>query len=87
MNKDELVKVVAEKTTSSQAVVKVIVNNVLEAISTELTNGGIVELKGFGAFSVKETAERTGRNPKTGEQITIQATKRAKFKPSKNILK
>lgn len=87
MNKDELVKIVAESTSSSQAVVKAIVNNTLEAISTELTNGGAVELKGFGTFSVKETAERQGRNPKTGEQITIPATKRAKFKPSKNILK
>lgn len=58
---------------------------VIESITTELKNGGDVSLVGFGVFSVKERAARTGRNPQTGAPIEIKAAKVPSFKPGKAL--
>ncbi|HAA15751.1 MAG TPA: DNA-binding protein HU [Cytophagales bacterium] len=57
----------------------------LDAISGAMANGDKVTLVGFGTFSVSERAARTGRNPRTGEEIKIDARKVARFKPGKAL--
>ncbi|MCH9647416.1 MAG: HU family DNA-binding protein [Deltaproteobacteria bacterium] len=58
---------------------------VFEAISDSLSNGERVGVPGFGSFSISERAERTGRNPKTGEAMTIKASKNVRFKAGKQL--
>ena len=61
------------------------VNAALAAITEELKNGGKVSLVGFGTFEVRERPERQGRNPRTGETLTIPACKMVKFRPGKML--
>lgn len=58
---------------------------VFGAISDALSNGERVGVPGFGAFSISERAERVGRNPKTGEAMTISASKNVRFKAGKQL--
>lgn len=86
MNKSELASFVQSYTgylTKSQA--KHAVEAVLQGIITELEVGGKVNLTGFGVFSIKETIPRAGRNPQTGESVTIPAKTTVKFKVSKSL--
>lgn len=84
MNKNELVKAVAsEKSHFTQAEVAEIIDTVMEVIKTTVASGEKVSLVGFGNFECVERAERMGRNPATGEEIVIAASKSPKFKPGK----
>ena len=83
MNKTELVNVVAYKTGLTKKEVDDVVGATLEAIAGALKEGDKVQLIGFGNFEVKATAEREGRNPKTGEAINIAAGKKPVFSASK----
>lgn len=83
MNKTDLVNVVAAETELTKKDVEAVVNATLAAISNALKEGDKVQLIGFGNFEVKEVAAREGRNPKTGEAITIEASKKASFSASK----
>lgn len=85
MTKAELVKFVAGKTNVAQIGAVDTVDAVIEGISTALASGDNVMLKGFGAFKVKETKARTGRNPKTGEMVQIPAGKKVSFTVSKEL--
>ncbi|WP_379968333.1 HU family DNA-binding protein [Ectobacillus sp. sgz5001026] len=85
MNKTELVKKVAETTELSQKDATSAVNAVFEAVTKALASGEKVQLIGFGTFEVRERAERTGRNPQTGAEITIAATKAPAFKAGKEL--
>ena len=85
MTKTELVNVVAAETEYTKKEVEAVVNATLEAIANALKNGDKVQLIGFGTFEVKEAAEREGRNPKTGEAIKIEASKRPAFSASKTL--
>ena len=58
---------------------------ILDCITGQLANGEKVQLPGFGTFSVSERAARQGRNPRTGETLTIPASKGAKFKAGKAL--
>ena len=87
MTKAELIDKVAEKTDLTKKDAAGAVNAVLETIEEALKNGDGIALPGFGTFSVKERSERKGRNPQTGEEITIPAGKSAKFKAGKNLKK
>ena len=58
---------------------------IFDIISEALTEGKRVEIRGFGAFSVKEKAARTGRNPRTGEPVEIAAKNTVHFKPGKDL--
>lgn len=58
---------------------------VFSAITDHLQGGERVQISGFGSFSVSERSERQGRNPATGESITIPASKNARFKPAKDL--
>ena len=62
-----------------------IVNTIFNEITQSLADGKRVELRGFGAFSVQHRKERTGRNPRTGEQIQIAASQKVKFLPAKAL--
>jgi len=81
MNKKELVNAIAAKTDSSGAAAERAVNAVLEIISNTLKKGDSLTLPGFGTFEVCSRAARTGRNPKTGEELEIAASRIAAFKP------
>lgn len=86
MNKQELVKSVYEKLDNlSLKQCENAVNAVLDSIKDELANGGEINLVGFGSFSVREQKARTGRNPKTGEKLTIPAKKVPSFKAGKGL--
>ena len=62
-----------------------IVSTVLDEISTALANGDRVELRGFGAFSVKVRPARTGRNPRTGESVSVEEKRVPFFKTGKEL--
>ena len=64
-----------------------IVNTVLAAISAALTAGNRVELRGFGAFSVKQKRARIGRNPRTGEVVSVIAKRAPAFRTGKEMRK
>jgi DNA-binding protein HU-beta len=85
MNKKELIKAVVEATGLSKKDVTVAVDTVFEKITETLVNGDKVKLHGFGNFEVRERAARKGRNPQTGEEIEIPASKVPAFKPAKAL--
>ena len=85
MNKTELIKNVAQNAEISQKEATVVVQTVVESITNALAAGEKVQLIGFGTFEVRERAARTGRNPQTGEEIEIPATKNPAFKPGKQL--
>lgn len=85
MNKTKLAAHVAEQTGLSKADAAKAVDCMLDAITESLANGEKVTLSDFGTFEVSERAERTGRNPQTGDPMTIAAAKVPKFKPLKKL--
>ena len=80
MGKSELIKAIAGRTGQTQAAVEDVLNGLTETIKEQLAAGDSVKIVGFGEWSVKETAARTGRNPKTGEPIEIAAGRKVLFK-------
>ena len=85
MNKAELVAVIAEKAGISKKDAEAALKAFTEVVSEELAKGGKVMLIGFGTFEVSERSERTGRNPQTGEEMKIAASKAPKFKAGKAL--
>ena len=85
MNKTELVNVVAAEAEVSKKDAEAVIAATVNAITEALKSGDKVQLLGFGTFEVKEVAAREGRNPKTGETITIEASKKASFSASKAL--
>lgn len=84
MNKAEMISVVAEKIEgATKKDITVVVDTVLETIKETVASGEKITLVGFGNFEVSERATRKGRNPKTGEEIMIPASKSPKFKAGK----
>ncbi|WP_203332773.1 HU family DNA-binding protein [Planococcus beigongshangi] len=85
MNKTELVNSVAEAAELSRKDAAKAVDAAFEAIQGALTKGEKVQLIGFGNFEVRERAARKGRNPQTGAEIEIAASKVPAFKPGKAL--
>ena len=85
MNKGELIDAVAASAGLSRADATKAVDGVLDNITKALSGGSGVSLVGFGTFSVKQRAARTGRNPRTGEPIQIAASKVPGFKAGKAL--
>lgn len=85
MTKSDLVDRVAAKAGVSKAGAADLLDAVLSTISEALERGESVSNSGFGTFSVKERAEREGRNSRTGEAITIAASKVASFKAGRGL--
>ncbi len=85
MNKSELIAAVVEKTELSKKDAEKAIKAFEEVVTEELVKGGKVQLVGFGTFEVTERAERIGRNPKTKEEMIIEASKAPKFKAGKAL--
>ncbi|EOO23525.1 DNA-binding protein HU [Bacillus cereus VD133] len=85
MNKTELIKQVAIQAELTKPQASLVVDAVLESIQQALQNGDNVQLIGFGTFEVRDRAAREGRNPHTGEALTIPASKVPVFKAGKAL--
>jgi len=85
MNKSELISAVAEESGLSKADAGRALDAVVASVTGALQGGDSVALIGFGTFSVKDRAARTGRNPQTGEAIQIKASKVPSFKAGKAL--
>jgi DNA-binding protein HU-beta len=85
MKKSDLVDAIAGRAGVSKSQAQSIVEDVFELISDGLSKGEKVDLRGFGTFSVRISAARTGRNPQTGEAIAIPERKQPAFKPGKEL--
>ncbi|KJG13710.1 transcriptional regulator HU subunit alpha [Photobacterium iliopiscarium] len=85
MNKTQLVDKIAESADISKASAGRALDAFIETVTETLTSGDQVALVGFGTFSVRERAARTGRNPQTGAEIQIAAAKVPGFKPGKAL--
>lgn len=85
LNKTELIGAVAEKAEMTKKDAEKAVNAVLASIEEAMAKGEKVQLVGFGTFEVRSRAARTGRNPQTGKEIKIAATKVPAFKPGKAL--
>ena len=85
MNKAELVAAMADKTELSKRDAEAALKAFTDVVTEELKKGEKIQLVGFGTFEVSERAARTGRNPQTGEEMTIPASKAPKFKAGKAL--
>lgn len=85
MNKTDLINAVAEQAELTKKEAGLAVDAVFESIQNSLSKGEKVQLIGFGNFEVRDRAARKGRNPQTGEEIDIPASKVPAFKPGKAL--
>ena len=85
MNKAELIAAVAQSADLTKKDAEAAVSAITETITKALCEGDKVQLVGFGTFEVSEREAREGRNPLTGEKITIAASKNPKFKAGKAL--
>lgn len=87
MNKKGLIEAISWKVSLPDAEIEKVITSFIEVISNELEKGNAVSIKGFGTFEVRNRSERQGRNPATGETITIKASKSPAFKASSLLKK
>lgn len=85
MNKAELISAVAEKSGLTKKDATAVLTAIIDTVESTLKDGDSVQIMGFGTFEVRERAARKGRNPQTGEEIQIQASKTPAFKPGKQL--
>ena len=85
MNKKELVEQVAERSSLSKNKAELAVNAFIHQTQDALAMGDVLQLIGFGTFSVTDRAARKGRNPQTGQEIHIPACKMPQFKPGNKL--
>ena len=85
MNKSELIDAIAGVSQLTKADSAKALDGFIKSVENALKSGESVVLVGFGTFEVKERAERKGRNPQTGEEITIKAAKIPSFKAGKSL--
>lgn len=85
MNKQELIDAIAQRADLPKARAAKMLAAFSESVADALKGGDTVTLTGFGTFSVALRAARKGRNPQTGKEIKIKASKAPKFKPGKSL--
>lgn len=85
MKKEDLIKTVTEATQLNKKDVESVVEATFEKITAALANGDNVKIVGFGNFEVRDRAARKGRNPQTGEEMDIPASKAPAFKAAKKL--
>lgn len=85
MNKSELIDAIAESADISKSAAGRALEGAIKAVKKALKAGDMVTLVGFGSFYVGERAARTGRNPRTGDSIKIEAAKVPKFRAGKGL--
>jgi nucleoid DNA-binding protein len=87
ITKKDLVEEIASRIGFTQVETKLIVENFLDAISDALVEGKNIELRGFGRFKLKKRDAHKARNPRTGEQVDIEAQVRPVFEASRELNK
>ena len=85
MNKAELISAVAEKSGLTKKDATAVLTAIIDTVEGTLKKGDSVQIMGFGTFEVRQRAARKGRNPQTGEEIEIKASKTPAFKPGKQL--
>lgn len=85
MNKSELIEAIAASADIPKAAASRALDAMIDSVTDSLKNGDTVSLVGFGTFTVKDRAARTGRNPQTGEPIEISAARVPSFKAGKAL--
>lgn len=85
MNKSELIRVLSEKTQISLDEASLTVQMFIDGMKDTLLNGGRVEIRGFGSFKIKKYEGYMGRNPKTGEIVTVPGKTLPFFRPGKEL--
>ncbi len=85
MNKSELIDAIADKANLTKADAARALDAFIDTVTETLGEGNSVTLIGFGTFTIKERQERQGRNPRTGEPMTIKAAKIPAFKAGKTL--
>jgi DNA-binding protein HU-beta len=85
MTKQQFIESVSNGTGQSKAEIERALEAILDAAAHALSAGERIEFRGFGIFATKETKARTGRNPRTGEAVTIAASRKVTFRPSKEL--
>ena len=85
MNKKDLITAIAEETGMTKKDVAIVVDAAFDKITAAMVAGDKVQLMGFGTFETRERGERTGKNPRTGETVTIAACKAPAFKAGKSL--
>jgi len=85
MNKSELISSMAEKSGLTKADAGKALDALIASVTEGLTSGDRIALVGFGSWTVEQRSARTGRNPRTGEEIQIPAKKVVKFKPGAGL--
>ena len=85
MNKKELITAIAKETGMTKKDVATVVDATFDKITAAMVAGDKVQLMGFGTFETRERGERTGKNPRTGETVTIEACKAPAFKAGKAL--
>ena len=85
MNKSELIETLAVKKGLTYKKAEEIINTIFEAMTNALLTGNRIEIRGFGSFVVKEYQSYTGRNPKTGDSISVKSKKLPFFKVGKEL--
>ncbi len=85
MNKTEVIAAIAEKSGLTKKDAEKALKAFTDTVAEELKDGGKIQIVGFGTYEVSERAAREGRNPQTGETMTIAASKSVKFKAGKAL--
>ena len=85
MNYSELVKAVSKEADTTEAIAKEVLEGLSKVLVSRLMKSEEITLAGLGKFKVKESPERSGRNPATGEAITIAASRKVSFASSKML--
>jgi DNA-binding protein HU-beta len=85
MKKADLVDLVSQQKNLPRPQVEATIDSLIDAVAEGLARGERIDLRGFGAFAVRESAARSGRNPQTGETIQISARRVPTFKAGKEL--
>lgn len=85
MNKSELIELASEKLNQPKKKIESAVNMIFDLMTDALVNGGRIEIRGLGSFVTKNYESYTGRNPRTGESISVEPKKLPTFKVGKEL--
>lgn len=85
ITKKDLTEEISKRTGITQTDAKIILEKFLDEIVFAISNGGNIEIRGFGRFKVKPRKERTARNPRSGETLSVPAGVKPVFEPSKEL--
>jgi integration host factor subunit beta len=85
MTKSELIELLAEKKNISASTAEEIIHEIFASMAETLINGDRIEIRGFGSFEIREYEGYSGRNPKTGIEVTVAPKKSPFFKVGKEL--